>query len=246
MPLTASPAAQENLLALQQLDTSLNQLAYRAKSLPEIAELTSLGAEAERVRSRLVSENGAVEDKRAELARIESDVKIVETRIQRDVDRLQTSSSTKDVAGLESELESLRRRLGELEDIEIAVMEDLESLETVARETRESHDSLGAKMTEVQAARDAALETIGAERDQVTADRETMVAGLPDDLVALYERQRSRYGSGASLLQGGVSSASGVRLMENDLERIRNAPRDEVILCPDSQAILVRTNESGL
>jgi hypothetical protein len=80
----------------------------------------------------------------------------------------------------------------------------------------------------------------------VSANRSTIVGKVPADLMALYERQRSRYGVGASHLRGGVSGASGVRLTESDMARIRSAAPDEVILCPDSDAILVRTAESGL
>jgi predicted nucleic acid-binding Zn-ribbon protein len=72
------------------------------------------------------------------------------------------------------------------------------------------------------------------------------VGKLPEELIALYERQRDRYGFGASLLRGGVSSASGLKLNENDMADVRAAAPDDVLLCPDSNAILVRTNESGL
>jgi len=37
-----------------------------------------------------------------------------------------------------------------------------------------------------------------------------------------------------------------VTLTGSDLEMVRRAAPDEVILCPDSNAILVRTAESGL
>ncbi len=69
---------------------------------------------------------------------------------------------------------------------------------------------------------------------------------MPAELLALYDRQRARYGFGASLLQGGVSTASGVALNNSDLQDIRRAAPDDVVLCPDSDAILVRTAESGL
>ncbi len=71
-------------------------------------------------------------------------------------------------------------------------------------------------------------------------------AASPPTCWTLYEKQRARYGTGASFLQGGVSSASGVKLNESDMQVIRGrGPRDDVLLCPDSSAILVRTNESG-
>src|SRR5690606_28869870 len=114
------------LLDLQALDTRLAQLDHRAKSLPELAALQELGRESDALRVTLAEQNGAVEDTQLELGRVEADVKVVEERIARDSERLQASSSVKDVAALEQELGALRKRLNDLEEIELTVMERLE------------------------------------------------------------------------------------------------------------------------
>ncbi len=246
MALKASPDHQARLLDLQAVDTKLQQIAHRLKTLPEIAALGAIAEEAERLRLRRSSEAGVLEDARTELTRIEGDVAVVSARITRDDQRLQGSSSVKDVAGLESELAALRRRRDELEEIELVVMERVETLESAVAITVREHEALAARKAEAQDARDAAQATLAADRADAEANRAAIAGGLPEDLVALYERQRARYGTGASHLRGGVSSASGVRLNANELQRIRAADPDEVILCPDSDAILVRTSESGL
>ncbi len=246
MALKASPDDQARLLDLQALDTLLSQLDHRVKKLPELAALAALEVDAELLRSRRAGETGLLEDARAELARVEADVGVVEARIARDSQRLQASSSVKDVAGLESELIGLRRRLGELEEIELAVMERIEAMEATAAATGAEHTALADRVASTESARDAALAKIRADRDNAAADRSAIAGALPADLLALYDRQRARYGSGASLLRGGVSSASGVRLLENELAVVRAAASDDVLICPDSQAILVRTEESGL
>lgn len=246
MALTASPSEQARLLDLQALDTKLAQLDHRAKKLPEFDALTTLGAESESLRSRRAGGSGLLEDARTELTRIESDVAVVEARIARDSQRLQASSSVKDVAGLESELTGLRRRLADLEEIELAVMERIEELEAAAATTAADNARLSERVASTERARDDSLAAIRTERDNAAADRAAIAGALPADLLALYDRQRARYGSGASLLRGGVSGASGVRLLENELAVIRAAAPDDVLICPDSQAILVRTDESGL
>ena len=48
------------------------------------------------------------------------------------------------------------------------------------------------------------------------------------------------------MLRGGVSLASGVKLLENEMQAIRAAAPDDIIMCASSEAILVRTAESGL
>jgi predicted nucleic acid-binding Zn-ribbon protein len=246
MPLTASPDAQARLLDLQAIDTKLQQLAHRSASLPQRATIAELETERESVRLGLVEETGTLEDARLELKRVESDVEVVEARIARDTGRLESTSSVKDVAGLEAELASLRKRQSDLEDIQLAVMERIEELEAAVATTTARHEDIGSRVATAEAERDELLGEIAAERDAATAERASIVEALPADLVALYERQRERYGAGASLLRGAVSSASGVKLNESDMAAIRAAAPDDVVLCPDSNAILVRTAESGL
>ncbi len=246
MPLKASPASQAQLLTLQALDTLVNQLDHRAKMLPELATLAALESEGASLRGTLLSANGAVEDAQREMKRIESDVRVVEARIARDTERLQTSTSVKDVAGLESELAGLTRRQLELEEIELAVMERLDDHETAARTLQGQSEELAARIINARVERDASLGTIMTERATATTERSVLADALPADLLALYEKQRARYGAGASLLRGGVSHASGLKLNEYDMQAIRDASLDDVLVCPESSAILIRTAESGL
>lgn len=246
MALKASPEDQALLLDLQALDTKLSQLDHRAKSLPELAVLGGLGKDAQALRLTFSTQNGGLEDVKLELSRVESDVKVVETRIGRDSERLQSSSSVKDVAALEQELAALKKRLADLEEIELTVMERLEEQQSAADQTAAQLAALDERVSAVEAERDAALATITAERTTAAAGRRTIEATVPADLLALYERQRARYGTGASLLRGGVSLASGVKLLENEMQAIRAAAPDDVIMCASSEAILVRTAQSGL
>jgi len=246
MALTASPETQALLLDLQRLDTLLTQVAHRARTLPERAALTALREDAERIRVASAETNGHLEDARIELGRVESDVAVVEKRIVRDTERLQASSSVKDIQGLEHELASLQSRLGDLEEIQLAVMERVELLETASRGARDTLDAHAARLAAAQQELESALAALIAERDRAAADRETVAARIPAELLALYDKQRERYGAGASLLRARVSGASGVTLTGNDLDAVRRAAPDDVMLCPDSNAILIRTAESGL
>ena len=246
MALKAAPDDQALLLDLQALDTKLDQLDHKAKSLPQHAVLTSIAAELATARHSALESTGAREDVAAELTRLESDVEVVEARIARDTQRLEASSSVKDVAALEQELAALRKRRDDLEEIELTVMERLEEVESAAAVRSAAVDTLVEKQSAVEAERDAALGELANERTHAAANRRTIEAKVPADLLALYEKQRSRYGFGASLLRFGVSSANGVKLLENDLQAIRALAPDDVYICPSSDAILVRTSESGL
>ena len=246
MALKASPDDQKLLLDLQALDTKLAQLDHKAKSLPQHAVLSALDAELMTLRAAALERRGAREDVALELKRLESDVEVVEARITRDAERLEGSSSVKDVAALEQELTALRKRRDDLEEIELTVMERLEEAEVSLASATENIAGIDDRRAELVAERDAALAEIASERTHTVANRQTIESKVPADLLALYTKQRDRYGFGASLLQYGVSSANGVKLLENELQSIRAAAPDDVLICPSSDAILVRTNESGL
>lgn len=246
MALKADPADQALLLELQELDTRRQQLRHRAGKLPEIATLADLRARRDALQRTLTEQQGAWEDAKAELGRVEADVAVVEARVARDRARLQGSASVKDIQGLEQELAALGKRQGDLEDIQLAVMETVEERGEALQATRDTAETLDAAIVEATAARDAAAAAVEHDLRAVEADRATIAGRVPSELLALYDRQRERYGVGASHLRAGVSSASGVALNSSDMNVIRSAAPDDVLLCPDSSAVLVRTAESGL
>jgi len=246
MPLKAAPEDQALLLDLQALDTKLGQLAHRVAKLPEAAAAAELASRRDGLQAAVLQQTGAWEDARAELARTESDVQVVEARIARDRERLQGTSSQKDIQALEQELEALARRRSDLEDIELEVMQTVEDRAGELEASRAELASLDAAIADAEAARDRALGSIAEERTHTEANRGTVAAKVPSELLALYEKQRARYGVGASHLERGMSSGTGVMLGASDLDRVRAAAPDDVLVEEESGAILVRTGESGL
>ena len=242
----ASPADQNELLRLQAADTRLQQLQHAESNLPQTAELAALAPDVDAIRSRWIARTGELDDANTELKRAESDVEVVEARIERDSGRLQHTSSVKDVQALETELTALRRRRSDLEEIELTVMERIEELETLVNDIDEERTVLGARVGALEAARADEKGKLDAQRDALVKDRAAIAGAIPAELVELYEKQRARYGIGAALLVRGVSMGSNVKLTESDLAAIRHAAPDDVVLCPDSSAILIRNEESGL
>lgn len=242
----ATAAAQRSLLDLQTVDTNVTRVRHRISHLPELAAIAAVVAERDALRGRLASELGVVEDARTELSRIESDVTVVDARIARDTDRLAGSASAKDATALESELVSLRRRKEALEDAELEVMERLEAAEAAYSETATSDAALRDRISELEAARDASRSGLEKELDALSASRESVIATVEEPLLAVYERSRARSGFGAALFRAGTCGACTMSLTGNDLAAVRGAAADDVVLCPECGAVLVRTEESGL
>jgi predicted nucleic acid-binding Zn-ribbon protein len=240
----ADPRDQRELLRVHDLDTAITQ-ATRAISHPsQDARLAELRPQAAEIRSRRLAVSGELEDARAELARLESDVEVVEARMKRDSERVQQTASVKDVAALESELEALRKRRTDLEDIELSIMERIEGLETQLSVIDAEAAEVESKVAALEAERDAEVESWERRRRDAVADRAAVASALPEELVALYDKQRARYGVGAARLVGGVSLASNMKLSPSDLADVRSAADDDVVLCPDSGAILIRDENS--
>ena len=242
----AEPADQAKLMELQELDNHLAQVTKKANTLPEATVLDELTTQLSAAKEAQREALAVVDEITAEMKRAESDVELVEARIAKDTERLDQSTSAKDAQGLEHELQSLRERLGALEEVELAVMERLEQAEKELSGAEQAATELSSRVDEATAALKSAKASLEQDYQETTAKRGELVDAIPADLVALYERQRERYGFGASHLRRGISSASGVALTESDLATVRAAAPDDVVLCPDSNAILVRTGESGL
>ena len=246
MALTASASDQEKLLTVAEQDVALARNTAALSGLAKALSIDTIEKAIEDIKARRHDAMVEVDNIRSELRRSESDVELVETRIARDAERLVQTSSPKDAQALEHELESLRVRQSDLEDIELAIMDNMETATAVADQISQE---LATAETALQDARDQ--ERLQSEdlRDKNAAliqEREQIVQALPADLVDLYERQRARYGIGASHLRAGISSASGVKLTESDLQNIRQSSPETIVLCPDSNSIMVRTAESGL
>ncbi|SFR78145.1 hypothetical protein SAMN05428970_2336 [Agromyces sp. CF514] len=245
--MNASPADQQQLLRLQAVDTRLQQIAHRLGSLPQSAPIAELATRDTAVRSRRAEAQGALEDARAELKRIESDVAVVEARIARDSDRLQHTSSTKDVAALDSELVSLRKRLSDLEDQELIVMERVEGAEGVVAGIDGERAAIAAETAALEVERDEASAGLVVERDGTERDRVVVAGEIPAELLAYYEQRRARgAGIGAALLRQRTCGGCTMTLTGSDLDVVRRAAPDEVLLCPECDRILVRTDESGI
>ncbi len=241
-----APAAdQRRLLDVQALDTRLDQLAHKRRALPELARIAELDAQVADLHTALVTSQTAVADLRRELAKAEADVQQVRDRAARNQSRLDSGQGTaKDLQALQHELESLAKRQGDLEEVELEVMERLEAHEGALTEVQDAHAQLVTGKSQIEAQRDAALAQLDAEAAQVQAERATVATGLDAGLVTLYDRLRAQLGgSGAAALRGRRCEGCRLELNPLDLDGIKAKPEDAVVRCEECGRILVRLPE---
>jgi len=241
----ASPENQRILLDVADLDRRILQ-AERARTKPvqgpRITELVAIRQEQLR---ELTALTGARDDVRTELARLESDVKLVEQRRARDAERLAAATNSKEAQAFEHELDSLAKRQSDLEDAELDVMGRLEEAEAAVAAQQALLDTTTAEGSSLTAQAKADVAAAAELGEQLARDRAAVTADVPADLLAEYTR-RAANNAGAALLTRGTCEGCRIVLPGTDLNDIRRAAQDAVVSCPECGCILVRTEESGL
>jgi predicted nucleic acid-binding Zn-ribbon protein len=240
--------AQLRLLDLQAADTAVAQLAHRRRTLPELAALATNDHRSSELHNEIVDLETELADVDVDQRRLENEVDAVRGRSTRDEQRLQSGGlPAKELEGLQHELVSLARRQSSLEDDLLEVMERREELDTRLADLNEQRTRLDAERTELGTARDVAFDEIDGATAERTVERERIVAGLPADLLALYERAREHGGGvGAAMLRQRRCEGCHIELSGSELAAVRAAAPDEVVRCDNCRRILVRTAESGL
>ncbi|GAB2551899.1 zinc ribbon domain-containing protein [Leucobacter ruminantium] len=239
----ASPRQQLLLLDLQDLDTGIARLRRRRQTLPERAELDALASEIAEARERFMEAQRDLDTQRAEIERIEADVRLVRQRRERDEQLIAVSTSSKEAQALQQELDTLARRLSDLEDRELEVMEIQETAQAAFDEAERVLSGVDGRRAAIQAKIDDAEAAIDRDLAAQTEERAGLAAEVQRDLLDLYEELRGRIGIGAARLRGNVSEASNMSLAPAELGDILAAAPDELVFCPGTGAILVRAAE---
>jgi len=166
----------------------------------------------------------------------------VRSRIERDRARLDAGqvSSPRELENLQSEIVSLERRQGDLEEVVLEVMEKVEEVTRRRDAFGNEQAALAGQLEEIAARRDAAFAEIDERAGKARDGRAGIAAELPPDLLSLYDRLRAQHTVGAAVLRNGRCEGCHLSLNTVDLARIRAAPPDEVLRCEECRRILVR------
>jgi len=234
---------------VQELDSRLDALRHQLATIPEVAAL------AERT-ARRADLDGAARDLRVEVAdliseqkRADADVEQVKTRRARDQGMIDAGSiaDPKALQRMLGELESLERRISDLEDVELEVMERLEEAQSSLAERTSELEKLDRDIEALGHTRAHKAGEIEEQLASVAAERKTTASGVPAELLGLYEKLREQKGGvGAAPLHRRECGGCRLTLNPSDLATIAAAPADEVVRCEECSRILVRTGESGL
>jgi predicted nucleic acid-binding Zn-ribbon protein len=231
------------LLAVQDLDTAIDQTRHRLAHLPEAEALAAVQAERAMLGKQRV-EHAARRDEVADLQRrLEAELEATEQRMRSLSERLYGGnvSASRDLQALSAEVDALRARSSSLEDELLAVLEAREPLDS-GLDALDAADVAAAAVEERHRAELATTsETLEAEIAELAARRRALAEAVPGELMASYEHLRQRLGGvGAARLVAGRCEGCHLQLPATELDRIRHLPEETVVTCDQCGRILVR------
>ncbi len=235
----ASSEQLEQLWRLQKLILQQRRLVADAKSLSSGSSLQPLEAEitqlAELVRNQLMT----VEALQQEKKRIESDLDLVEKRIQTDQARLNASSSTKDISGIQHEIEGLEQRKSMLEDTEFGILNELDQQKGKLDELSNQKSATEQRLEEAKQSLRSQLEQMKTENQGLNQEIDSLRKQTPIELLGLLDRKLAK-GVAIGRLVRSACNACNMNLNSTAIADISGVPADEVAFCPECTAIVIR------
>jgi predicted nucleic acid-binding Zn-ribbon protein len=235
----ASEAQQADLLSLANLDHEISRSKAAIKNLSSGAQFAEMREAQRGLAAKLINARNALDTVELELKRSETDLELVEQRIAKDIARLNSTNNSKDAQGIQSELESLKRRKSDLEDIEIAILDQKEETSAAYATVASDKSIVDEELSDAETRNEAELMKLRSGLDLLSNDRAQQAARLSTELMELYEKKASR-GVPVGRLVGRDCGACHISLGATALNEVQSLPSDEIATCPECQAILIR------
>lgn len=229
------------MLALQTIDTGIDQAVHARDRLPALLEMRAADAEIASWRERRQRIESRQAGAQSELDRIEAESADIGTTRDRLEKQLKTVLSPREAEAIQHEMQILAARRNELDDRGIELLEassaaDEELAEIDAAISRAAEIAVAARERATRAEEEA-------DRDLATrrAERDAAAASLDPASLADYERRRSAYGGVAmATIAHGSCTACHMELSVAETDAIKRLPDDAVPECPHCARILVR------
>ena len=235
----ATETQQADLLSLANLDLEITRSRSAIKNLSSGAQFSELREAQRQLATKLIDARNALDTVELELKRAETDLQLVEQRIAKDEQRLNSTNNAKDAQGIQSEIESLKRRKSDLEDIELAILEEHEAAKAVYATVSVDKAAVDDELSAAETANESELMKLRSGLDLLTNDRAQQAARINAELIELYDKKAAR-GMPVARLLGRECGACRISLGAAAFNEVESLPRDEIATCPECQAILIR------
>ena len=226
----------QQLIALQNLDTSIRKLETEQQAIPERR------AEIEREFDQRAFEIRALESRRDEAkhtrARLENEVVEQRGRAERAERNLMSSKKQDEYTAAIREADSARKQISALETQILEQLETLEQAEAALKERADEIASLNSDREARLKAFDDETGTIGDRLANACKERDEVFANLPKQMSGMYTRIKTRIRDGVAVAEARNRSCSAcfMSLRPQVMAEIRRG--EEVLTCDNCGRIL--------
>jgi predicted nucleic acid-binding Zn-ribbon protein len=226
----------EQLIALQNADTSIRSLQAEIEAIPHRR------AEVEREFDRRAFEIRALETRRdearSERARLETEVLEQRVRAERAERNLMSSKNEHEYTAAIREADAARKQISQLET---QILEKMESFDEAAGQLKEREPEIARMRAELDERIRALEEQARAQTEELASlrsKRERLLEGLPKNTSALYKRISARIRDGIAVAEArnGACTACFMSLRPQVMAEVRRG--DEIITCDNCNRIL--------
>ena len=226
----------EQLIALQKTDTSIRKLQAELDGIPQRR------AEIEKEFDQRAFEFTAIETRRDEArhkrARLDAELAETRTKAEKAERDLMSSTNAKAYEAAIREADAAKKHISTLET---QILEQMEAAEQAEREIGEHEPEIARLRAEVDEKLKAFEEQTRVQTEELEhrrAERERLLATLPKQMNALYNRISSRIRGGVAVAEARNNSCSAcfMSLRPQVMTNIRRG--DEIIICDNCSRIL--------
>ncbi|MEO0024604.1 MAG: hypothetical protein RL196_1045 [Actinomycetota bacterium] len=235
----ATQNQQQDLLHLHTLATEIERTRVSIGELLQSAEIASKRQAQLLKANELITAHNELETIDLELRRANSDLDLVEQRISRDEDRLNSTASSKDAQGIQNEIESLKKRKSDLEDVSLVVIEQQESAQSKLSEISTEKATIDSELAELEAAAQKEVMKLKSSGELLVQEFTALKARIAPEHLEKYTKLAAR-GVPIGRLEGRDCGACRMALGASAYESVISLPADEFATCTECSALLVR------
>ena len=225
----------EKLLTLQNRDQKLRAVLNEIAALP--GEKAARERELKAADTRLETARSRQREIEIERKNLEIEVQAKQTQIARYKNQQLETRKNEEFSALRHEIEIAEKLIIEIEDRELALMEEAEALKPSLQAAQEAHVAEKKKVESHMASLVTRRENLASRQAELEAERSAASEGIEEDLLDRYTRLfRSKDGLALVTVEHGV--CSGCHMQVNTQTYLEVRAEKEIVGCPQCGRIL--------
>lgn len=229
------------VLELQAADTMADQLRHRRTTLPEREQLQATKNDLIRWDQTLQTIRRRLDELNAEIERAEQRSHAIDTKKGKLQGQLRTVIAPREAEALQSEIAVLDRERGELDDVELAALEEQSRLDDELQSLLGQEETLREAFLGADAALTAAQSDIDGELERIGGRLQELRDAVDAKVLKRYDRLRQNHVVAAAVLAGSRCDGCHLDLSAVEIDEVRAtaAKADGIADCPHCGRLLV-------